>query len=72
MSYIKENVYKIVSVTPLVLRTKAADDGLEISLLKAGTDVFCKSFTIDENNDTWIRNNSGWVRATRGKVIYIM
>ena len=72
MSYIKEKVYKIVSVTPLVLRTKASDDGLEISLLKAGAEVFCKSFTKDENNDTWIRNNLGWVRATRGKIVYIM
>lgn len=72
MLYIKNKDYVSVSFTPLVIRTKASDDGLEVSKIFHGNNVHCKSFTIDEHNDTWIRNNLGWVRATRGKIVYIM
>ena len=70
--YKKEENYTVVSVAPLILRTKAADDGLEISMIKHGATIYCKSFTRDDHNDIWIRNNSGWLRATRGKIVYVM
>ena len=72
MNYIKDTNYTSVSVAPLILRTKASDDGLEIAMIRHGSTVYCKSFTTDDNNDIWIRNNSGWLRATRGKIIYVM
>ena len=71
MNYEKEHTYIVSNNVPLIVRTKADDIGLEVTTLSPGHSVYCKSFTVDNNNDIWIRTKVGWVRATFGTKILI-
>lgn len=71
MNYIKETTYVVACNEPLSVLTKAAEDGLQIATLNPGSKVFCKSYTVDDKNDTWIRTNNGWVRATYNNHVLI-
>lgn len=71
MNYEKDHTYIVSNEVPLIVRTKADDSGLEVTTLSPGNSVYCKSFTVDDNRDTWIRTQVGWVRATVGNKILI-
>ena len=71
MCYEKGKTYLVTSLTPLDIKVKTLDDAMIVSTLSPGSGVFCKSFTHDDNNDVWIRNELGWIRATRGNIVHV-
>lgn len=72
MKYIKGETYLVTYKEPIELKTAANDFSETVTTLPPGHGVYCKSYTIDNTNDVWIREMNGWVRATRGHIIYIM
>ena len=71
MIYKKDKTYLITYRKPLVVRTKATDDGVEVTTLPPGHGIHCISYTYDDNNDIWLRISLGWIRATKGDEVYI-
>ena len=72
MKYIKGETYLVTYKEPVDVKTSAKDCSLTVTTLPPGSGIYCKSYTLDDTNDVWIRDNSGWVRATRGHIVYIM
>lgn len=71
MEYEKGNTYLITCTIPLVIRTKASDDGTYITTYPPGHKIECISYTTDDCGDIWIRIELGWVKATSGEEIFI-
>lgn len=71
MNYEKGNTYLVTCTVPLVVRTKASNDGTDITTYPPGHKVDCISYTSDDNGDIWIRVELGWIRATNGDEILI-
>ena len=71
MNYIKGNTYLVIHNEPLELKTKTDDFAVTVTTLSPGSGVYCKSYTTDNHNDTWIRTNNGWVRATYNNHVLI-
>ena len=71
MEYEKGNTYLITCTIPLVIRTKASDDGTYITTYPPGHKIECISYTTDDCGNIWIRIELGWVKATSGEEIFI-
>lgn len=71
MDYEKGKTYLVIHPEPLEIKTKTDDSALTVTLISPGRGVFCKSYSVDTNHDTWIRTNVGWVRATNGNTVLI-
>ena len=71
MQYEKNTIYVVTCNKPVVIKTKASDDGVDVTTLPPGHGIRCISYTTDDNGDIWLRIELGWVRATKGEEIFI-
>lgn len=71
MEYIKGNTYLVTCNKPVVIKTKASIDGVDVTTYPPGHKVDCISYTHDDHDDIWLRVNLGWVMATHGEDIFI-